>query len=197
MPRTKEQYESIRLEKRKLIRDTALHLFANEGYAQTSINRIAAAAGISKGLMYNYFESKEALLQNIMDTLADEFDVMIDPDRDGQITLNELEGFIDKLFEMLVNRKEEFKLYYQMSFQPQVLDFFIHRYNSTQLAAGQQLIVSAFSKLLKMSDKAAYFTVVTLLKGLPMVACFADSVYDREFLMRYKEELKQLIIKTY
>jgi AcrR family transcriptional regulator len=46
MPRTKEQNEAIRAEKRQLIMDTSLQLFAEEGYATASIERIAKQAGI-------------------------------------------------------------------------------------------------------------------------------------------------------
>lgn len=52
-------------ETKKLILDTAFELMAQDGYAQTSISKIAKKAGISKGLTYHYFESKEALLKEI------------------------------------------------------------------------------------------------------------------------------------
>ena len=58
MPRTKEQFEEIRSEKVKMIKEVALRIFANEGYFQTSIAKIAKTANISKGLLYNYFERK-------------------------------------------------------------------------------------------------------------------------------------------
>ncbi|HRW21852.1 MAG TPA: helix-turn-helix domain-containing protein, partial [Bacteroidales bacterium] len=61
-PRTPEQFEEIRLSKHKLILDTAMKLFASSGYHNTSISKIAKEAGISKGLIYNYFDSKEDLL---------------------------------------------------------------------------------------------------------------------------------------
>lgn len=48
------------------IRSAAMDLFAHNGYGNTSISQIAAAAGVSKGLMYNYYESKEALLRAIV-----------------------------------------------------------------------------------------------------------------------------------
>jgi len=41
--------------------NTALQLFENNGYESISISKIALTAGISKGLMYNYFPSKVAL----------------------------------------------------------------------------------------------------------------------------------------
>lgn len=43
--------------------DTALEVFAAKGYRGTSIKDIAAAAGMSQGLMYHYFKSKEELLK--------------------------------------------------------------------------------------------------------------------------------------
>ncbi|EIJ80567.1 transcriptional regulator, TetR family protein [Bacillus methanolicus PB1] len=49
-------------EKEKLIIDAAMKLFANKGFAATSIQEIANKAGISKGAFYIYFKSKESLL---------------------------------------------------------------------------------------------------------------------------------------
>jgi len=62
MPRTEKQFEEIREFRKAMIMDVALELFANEGYYPTSISKIASKAGISKGLMYNYFKSKEVLI---------------------------------------------------------------------------------------------------------------------------------------
>ncbi|HWQ12315.1 MAG TPA: TetR/AcrR family transcriptional regulator [Roseiflexaceae bacterium] len=65
MPRSDEQNEAVRAESRAKIMNAALGLFSQHGYEQTSIRMIAQAAGISQGLMYNYFESKEHLLAEI------------------------------------------------------------------------------------------------------------------------------------
>ena len=62
-PKTSGQFKEIRADKKQLIIDTALNLFANKGYHASSISMIAKEAKISKGLMYNYFDSKEALLR--------------------------------------------------------------------------------------------------------------------------------------
>ena len=53
------------------ITDTALDLFANQGYHKTSINQIAKSVGVSKSLIYNYFESKDHLLAHIIDTFIE------------------------------------------------------------------------------------------------------------------------------
>lgn len=47
----------------------AVELFATRGYANTSVQQIVEAAGVTKGAMYHYFESKDDLLFGIYDSL--------------------------------------------------------------------------------------------------------------------------------
>ena len=44
----------------------ALELFAQRGFHPTSVSDIAKQAGVSKGLLYNYFESKDEVLVTII-----------------------------------------------------------------------------------------------------------------------------------
>ena len=46
--------------------DAALGLFAAQGYARTSVEQIARAAGLSKGAVYLYFPSKQSLLEGLV-----------------------------------------------------------------------------------------------------------------------------------
>ena len=48
------------------ILDAALELFADKGFAATRINDVAKKAGISKGTLYLYFESKEAMFRAVV-----------------------------------------------------------------------------------------------------------------------------------
>lgn len=120
-PRTPEQFEEIRKAKKALILDTALELFANEGFFKTSISEIAKKAGISKGLIYNYFESKEDLIRTIafngIDNLLENFD----PNRDSILTKEELQYFIEQNFVILQENVYFWKLYFGIIVQPQVL----------------------------------------------------------------------------
>ncbi|MDR1975310.1 MAG: TetR/AcrR family transcriptional regulator [Bacteroidales bacterium] len=196
MPRTKEQYEKIRREKRELISETALKLFAENGYDATSINEIAQSAGISKGLMYNYFSSKEDLLQTIWDNLTLEFENMIDPNRDGNVTDEEAEDFIDRLFEHLKTKRHIYKLYYQLSFQPKVVRFLTTKYKRNQAANSQNLIIDYFSKKLPHSDITInYFTVLVFWKGLAMVTTYTEDYFGNDFLDKYKNSLKSIFFK--
>jgi AcrR family transcriptional regulator len=71
-PRAEWLNQRLREESRARIIEHALRLFGAHGYDRTTIKRIAEAAEISQGLIYRYFESKDALLQAIFEqSMAD------------------------------------------------------------------------------------------------------------------------------
>lgn len=55
-------------EKRKAFHGPAAQLFADCGYDRTSMNMVADACYVSKALLYHYYDSKDALLFDILDT---------------------------------------------------------------------------------------------------------------------------------
>jgi AcrR family transcriptional regulator len=61
MPRTDNQNQKIRDERQEQILQAALKVFARRGMAAAKIGDIAAEAGLSHGLMYHYFKSKEEI----------------------------------------------------------------------------------------------------------------------------------------
>ena len=97
-PRTPEQFEEMREERKAHIMNVALEHFAKEGYHKTTISHIARHAGMSKGLMYNYFTSKESLLFEIIMRSVNEMYSDFDRDKDGYLTEEEFEFFILYLF---------------------------------------------------------------------------------------------------
>jgi len=66
MPKTKEQIELIKNESKAKIVDAGLKLFIEKGLLATSVSEIATLAGISKGLMYHYYKSKEELYYELV-----------------------------------------------------------------------------------------------------------------------------------
>lgn len=55
-------------DRREQIIEAALRVFAQKGYAKATNKDIAREAGITPGLIYYYFESKDALLNAILET---------------------------------------------------------------------------------------------------------------------------------
>lgn len=119
-PRTEEQFNAIRTEKKQLILDAALKLFSEKGYENASISQIAKEAGISKGLVYNYFESKESLLVSILNLGIDEMLQLYDLDKDGVLDCSEMEYFITESFRLLTENTNYWKLYFNVAMQPVV-----------------------------------------------------------------------------
>lgn len=73
-PRSQDQIGKIRQQSITKILDAAFRLMSQNGYESTSISQIAKEAGISKGLMYNYFSSKEDLLKQLINNTMEEGD---------------------------------------------------------------------------------------------------------------------------
>lgn len=59
------------IRKKELIK-IAYDLFITKGYENTSIDEIIAKAGIAKGTFYYYFESKEEMLEEVINMMIDE-----------------------------------------------------------------------------------------------------------------------------
>lgn len=53
--------EQTRVVVRSLLAQTALELFAAQGFDNTTIDEVAAAAGVSRRTLFNYFRNKEDL----------------------------------------------------------------------------------------------------------------------------------------
>ena len=66
------------LETRQRIFDTAVKLFMEKGYEETTMRDIAAEAGCSLGLAYRYFETKEVVVIQLYRQLAASTETRID-----------------------------------------------------------------------------------------------------------------------
>jgi AcrR family transcriptional regulator len=119
-PRTSLQFEDLRTDRRQAILNAALTVFANHGYHSASVSMIAKEAGVSKGLMYNYFESKEQVLLTLVNDL---FDTVVDLLRitPGEVLTRErFIELIDLQIDIAVKEPQRWKLYMSLAFQPEV-----------------------------------------------------------------------------
>jgi len=167
MPRTEAQFEEIREQKISLIMQTALELFASEGFYPTSISRIAHKAGISKGLMYNYFNSKEELILVILEKGINKLTESLDPNKDGFLTENEFEFFINENFRILKENPDYWKLYFATMMQPAV--FNLVKTKIKDILPHRIFIVEDYFRRKNLPDPE-------------MEACYFDSVMDGIFL---------------
>jgi AcrR family transcriptional regulator len=64
------------VETRQAIVDAAYRTFAEKGYAQATIDDIAAVCGVSKGAIYHHFSNKEQLFRTLFGDHSDELDAI-------------------------------------------------------------------------------------------------------------------------
>lgn len=120
-PRTEKQFLEIREERKAQIKKVALEIIYEEGLEGSSISKIANRAKISKGLLYNYYESKEHLIKEIVQDGIRPFVEIFDPNKDGILTVEEARYFIDEMFHILESNLKYWRLYFWVMIQPKVM----------------------------------------------------------------------------
>ncbi len=119
-PRSKEQFDEIRENSRRHILGVAFKLFAENGYKSTSIAHLAAEAGISKGLIYNYWASKNELLLDVMRQQILHIEELY-PYVKSRIASQEfLTRYLHDTFRYLNTEKQTWRLLYSLMLQPDV-----------------------------------------------------------------------------
>lgn len=61
--------QDVSVERRRQILEAALRTFARKGFSGARTDDIAQEAGVSKGLLYWYFDSKDAIIQGLLGLL--------------------------------------------------------------------------------------------------------------------------------
>jgi len=121
-PRTPEQIESIRSKSRKQILDASFQLMAENGYESTTIAEIARKANISKGLVYNYFESKESILRSLVEGAFQEGDQLMGEIMQGDARQS-LRNLLNWFFRELRERPDFWKLISSLSLKVERFEF--------------------------------------------------------------------------
>lgn len=207
-PRSSAKFEEMREEKKTLIMNTALEHFSNVGFHATTITHIARHAGISKGLMYNYFKSKEDLLTAIMNRSVAEIYAYFNPDHDGQLTPDEFEQFIRKVFTVLHEKRQFWKLLFRIMMQPGVYERLFGEESGSLNISGvpfreytenmMMLLVGYFRKKAEsaapdydpMTDLLMFINAV---KGFALTSIFSEEHYQGD----YFEKVTDALIKRY
>ena len=83
-PRSAEQVEQLKGERRGALLRAARVVFAKKGLSAAKISEIAAAAGYSYGLVYHYFPQKEALFAAVVEETVKSWEDFISAARQQQ-----------------------------------------------------------------------------------------------------------------
>ena len=104
------------------ILSVSLELFSEKGFDGTGMRDVAKKAGVSLGLTYNYFNSKEALLTEIIldhsrkikDWFISKYQETDSPDKAKDM-------LIENYLEILQGNEEYFRLFWSLMLQPKIL----------------------------------------------------------------------------
>jgi AcrR family transcriptional regulator len=111
----------IRGEGRTKLLRSALHLFAQHGYAATSVRMIAREAGVSQALLYNWYDGKEALLRAIFERSRAEVRAALKVALGAPTARQGLEVLVKSALRIVREEEDVWRLSYQLRLQPDVL----------------------------------------------------------------------------
>jgi len=99
MRRTKQDAEKTR---RKIV-EAALQLFSSNGYTNTTLAKIAAEAGFSRGPIYWHFNNKDELFEEVLSFSQQPLASLIEQARDGgDCPLTAIHTFAERWLRLLV-----------------------------------------------------------------------------------------------
>ena len=191
-PRTKKQLDSLKEARKEQILEAAFQLFSIKGYHHTSINDIAVKAKLSKGLLYNYFKSKEDLLNKVV------LFAFKDTTEMGASLLESIENLspekifeilIESYFSMLREQEELMKLTLSLAVQvsaiPSVHDTMMQVYHN---------LLGQLEAVFKGLNYKEYKKEAMLLGAIMDGVAIQYMLDPRNFPF---EEMKQMIINKY
>ncbi|OZB98675.1 TetR/AcrR family transcriptional regulator [Paenibacillus sp. XY044] len=119
MPRTQEENERIRQQTKAKIRDAAMELFMRKGYHATSIDDVSKHAGVSKGLLYNYYKGKEELLGTMVEARIEELIQVMEKAEALETPAEQLRHIVEGAIENVQRFPEVFRFYLHLQTQPE------------------------------------------------------------------------------
>ncbi|MBJ9987465.1 MULTISPECIES: TetR/AcrR family transcriptional regulator [Paenibacillus] len=192
MPRTQEENERIRQQAKAKIREAAIDLFMRKGYHATSIDDVSKHAGVSKGLLYNYYKGKEELLSAMVEARIGELIQVMEKAEALETPAEQLKHIVEGAVDNVRRSPEVFRFYLHLQTQPEA-DETVAKYGKLLIeeSARQFQIQCRMFEKLGASDPVArslYFS--SALQGIMLMI----STYPDQFLV---EAMKRQIIEDF
>ncbi|MBO0992624.1 TetR/AcrR family transcriptional regulator [Bacillus sp. SD088] len=192
MPRTPQENERIRQLAKESILKSAMELFIKQGYHATSISNIAEHASISKGLLYNYFKGKEALLATMVDMRVREMVEVMDQASTIENPAEQLKQIIEGAIDNVYKKPEVFRFYLHLQTQPEADQELIKysRFLIEENARQFEFQCEIFEKLKAKEARKRSLYFSSTLQGIMLMI----STYPQQFPI---EEIKKQIIHEF
>ncbi len=176
---------NLESEARQQILDVALALFAQKGYAATTVREIVDAAGITAPSLYYYFGSKEGLYLDLVQTHGAQIDLALQSYAHTSASAKmRVKDLVDKIFLQVINDRDFFRLMFSMYYGPSqgapYYDFI--SYHVKIHAAIKKVIEEGIASREFQSGNPGYITWV--IRGVVQLAMEEQIKDDREKIDR-------------
>ncbi|MEX6357136.1 TetR/AcrR family transcriptional regulator [Staphylococcus cohnii] len=189
-------------EKQRLVIESALILFSEKGYKQTSTSDIAKRAGVAEGTVYKQFKNKEALLyaglvpiikDNIAPTVAEEFLSELNRASNLESFIN---IFVDNRSKFIYENRMLLKVFFNEAMTSKMFQSVLLEVFNKRLVSHLKPIINKMIRCGEMRDIEAEFFVRSLIAQTINlnISCLIglnyqhDDVYEKHLLFT-KESL--------
>ncbi len=180
-PRTAKQNKQLREQKEAQIIEAALIIFSEQGYGSTSMQSVSKAAGVSKGNLYNYFDSKEALLKRIILNGLEK--IMLLYTKTVKIeNETQFEKLLRGNFEMLRKKQAFWKLFYNLVTQPKVQQLF-NKIFSSFFESYMSLYVTYYQNKGEKDPEAVALLLGAGIDGISLAYSMMGEVYPLDHVV--------------
>ena len=146
-------------EKQERILAAALQLFAEDGYNAVSTSKVARMAGVSEGLVFRHFKSKEGLLNAVMEMGKKRIIALFAKVSDKDEPKAVLRGIIKIPFDIGQDEYHFWRLFYMVKWQT-------NDYIDSLFEPINEMLVKAFKELNYDNPKIEAEAIKMLIDGI-------------------------------
>ncbi|HPG10672.1 MAG TPA: helix-turn-helix domain-containing protein [Chitinophagaceae bacterium] len=183
-PRTQDQLQQLRETRKQHILEAALKVFAAHGYDGATINMIAKEAGIAKGLMYTYYESKEKLVEELIRFgLKKAASFMQEKPFHHLTTRKAFEESLRHMIDLFLQETDFWRLYTMLALQPNLAS----KFKKESMAFVEQYLgiyIAYFQKRKSKDPMAEAMLLGTIIDGLMFDLLIAPAEYPLDDVIK-------------
>ena len=177
-------------ERRNQIIESAIKVLARDGFANTRMEDVANESGLSKGLLYWYFKSKEDIIIAIADLLfSAEFRKMQDLSIEGQTAHDCLENFLGILIkdlQAMLKLAPMIYEFYALAFRNNTVRKVMHEYLQRFVILMEPIIQQGMERgeFLPGDARQATITIGAAFEGTLLLWSYAPDLIQPEQQLR-------------
>jgi AcrR family transcriptional regulator len=110
MPRSPEQFDALRRDSQERLERAALTVFARLGFQRATVRDVASEAGVSQGLLYHYFRTKDELLVAVFRRGAEDVATALAAAPPTGTPAEQFEAFVRTSFRLVDEHRDYWRL---------------------------------------------------------------------------------------